>query len=266
MDEANAVIETWGQYEGAHFQQADLTTLDQSASSSPEYKAAAQRVGDFITKINADLNGTPRLFDAVNLMRGDTGENSNLDFPDDAMLKFSYFMFYAGFILALGKQAWMSSKQLNGNNADVTQSLQKEVAYLSTNYTAYVSQLSSSINAQVNTRIGRWSVVDEQPIDQDTFIFIWDNTTNRGAQYYPPSEWGYTGETSFSFCGTSQYNQAIKDCNAALATLITCYQNYMYGRIVKAASDGRTLQQEFNARVSTFQDNDKKYQNLAAKG
>jgi hypothetical protein len=40
----------------------------------------------------------------------------------------------------------------------------------------------------------------------------------------------------------------------------------MYGRIVKVASDGRTLQQEFNARVAAFQDNDKKYQNLAANG
>jgi len=38
----------------------------------------------------------------------------------------------------------------------------------------------------------------------------------------------------------------------------------MYRRIVKTASDGRTLQQEFDARISTFQENDKKYQKLAA--
>jgi hypothetical protein len=267
MDEANAVVLTWSQYEGSHFQQSDLTTLNQGDSSSPAYKAAQERVSAFVTKINGDLNGTPRLFDAVNLMRGDTGENPDtLDFPDDAMLKFSYFMFYAGFILALGKQAWLASKALNGNNADVTQSLQKEVAYLSSNYTTYVNQLSSSINAQVSTRIGRWSVQDGNPIDGHTFIFIYDSTTDRGARYYPPSDWGYTGDTVFSYCGNAQRNQAIADCNAALTALTTCYQNYMYGRIVKVASDGRTLQQEFNARVAAFQDNDKKYQNLAANG
>lgn len=267
MDEANAVVLTWSQYEGAHFKQSDLTTLEQGDPSSQAYKDAQQSVAAFVTKINDDLNGTPRLFDAVNLMRGDTGENPDtLDFPDDAMLKFSYFMFYAGFILALGKQAWLASKALNGDNSAVTQSLQKEVAYLSSNYTTYVNQLSASINSQISTRIGRWSVQDENPIDGHTFIFIYDNTTSRGSRYYPPAEWGYTGDTVFSYCGTSQYNNAIADCNAALANLITCYKNYMYGKIVKAASDGRTLEQEFDNRVSAFQDNNNKFQYLAAHG
>ena len=269
MDLANATILTWSQYEGSHFQQADLDVLTQPNpdKSSKAYQDAFARISAFVTKINDDLNGTPRLFDAVNLMSGDTGTNPDtFDFPTDSMLKFSYYMFYAGFILAIGKQAWLSSLELNGANSQITTSLQREVTFLSSTYTNYVNQLSASINAQVNTRMGRWSCVDEQPIDSHTFVFIWDNTTNRGVRYYPPSDWGYTGDTVFSYCGNSQYSQALANCNAALAALKTCYQNYMYRRIVKAASEGRTLQQEFNARVSTFQENDKKYQNLAAKG
>lgn len=264
MDDANAVILTWAQYEDSHFKEADLTTLSQGDPSSQDYKKAQQRVADFVNKINNDFDGTPRLFDAVNLMRGDGGQNpASLDFPDDAMLKFSYFMFYAGFVLALGKQAWLASKALNGDNSEVTQNLNNQVAYKSSDYTEYVNQLSSSINAQVSTRIGRWSVQDEMPIDAHTFIFIYDNTTDRGARYYPPAEWGFKGETVFSYCGSAQRDQAVANCNAALSDLITCYQNYMYGSIVKAASDGRTLEQEFNARVAAFQANDQKFQYLA---
>jgi len=267
MDTANAVVLTWAQYEGAHFQEADLKILNQDHAdpTAPGYKAAAERVSEFVRKINADLNGTPRLFDAVNLMRGATDPNpETLDFPTDAMLKFSYFMLYAGFILALGKQAWLASKALNGNDAEVTKSLQKEVAFLSTDYITYVNQLSSAIRAQLSTRTGRWVIQNEMKINGNTFYSIHDNARERGSRYYPPKEWGYTGDTVWHYCGDAQAATAWQQANEALANLVKTYQNYMYRRIVKTASDGRTLQQEFDARISTFQENDKKYQKLAA--
>ena len=269
MDTANGVVLTWAQYESSHFQEADLKVLNQDHpdTSSPAYKAAQERVSGFVTKINADLNGTPRLFDAVNLMRGSTDQNpETLDFPTDAMLKFSYFMFYAGFILALGKQAWLASKALNGNESDVTQSLQKIVTFWSTNFTSYVNALSATIKQQLINRINRWFAADELPIDGHTFIFIQDGAAERGQRYHPPQEWGYTGDTVFAYCGSAQAQKAWADCEAAVVAITKAYQNYMYGRIVKSASDGRTLQQEFDARVATFRENDKKYQNLASNG
>lgn len=269
MDTANSTILTWSEYEGSHFQQADLELLNHPNpnKSSQAYKDAESRISDFVTKINGDFNGTPRLFDAVNLMRGDTSQNaSSLDFPTDAMLKFSYFMFYASFVLALGKQAWMASKALNGDDAAVTQSLKHQVAYLSKDYTAYVTELAASINAQVSTRIGRWIVSDENLIDAHTFIIIQDVTWDRTSRYYPPKEWNFQGSTVFSYCGNSQRRSALQAGNAAKGELILCYQNYMFGRIVKVASDGRSLEQEFAARVAAFQENDRKYQNLAING
>jgi hypothetical protein len=126
MDLANASIQTWADYEGSHFQEADLDLLNQANpdKSSPASQAAHDRIAAFVTKVDTDFNGTPRLFDAVNLMRGAAQPNpDSYDYPTDAMLKFSYFMFYAGFVLALGKQAWLASIALNGKQAAVTQSL-----------------------------------------------------------------------------------------------------------------------------------------------
>jgi hypothetical protein len=267
MDDANAMIQTWADYEGSHFQESDLDLLNQANpdKSSQAYKDAAARIGDFVTKIDADLNGTPRLFDAVNLMRGDPQPNpESYDFPTDAMLKFSYFMFYSGFILALGKQAWLASRALNGVDAPVTQSLAHQVSYYSKTYTDYVTTLATAVRQQVNTRVSRWFISDEAQLDAHTFWIIQDRTQDRLARYYPPKEWGYTGDTVFSYCGNAQYQTAHDQCAAALQALIKCYQDYLYGRIVKSASDGRTMQQEFDARVAAFQDNDAKYQNLAA--
>jgi len=53
--------------------------------------------------------------------------------------------------------------------------------------------------------------------------------------------------------------------SAAQAGLNKAYGDYIYGRIVKTASDGRTLQQEFDARIATVRENNEKYQKLAAK-
>jgi len=272
MDSANAVILTWSEYEGSHFKESDLEILnaDNPDTSSQSYIDAKNRISSFVTKINNDLNGTPRILDAVNLMRGDPDKNAETyDFPTDGMLKLSYFMFYSGFVLALGKQAWLASRALNGVSDSTTESLQNQVAFLSQNYTEYVEAIYPSINQQVSERAARWDVEDTQPLDGHTFFIIHDtihdaqDPLNRLNRYSPPSEWGYTGSTWFSYCGNSQRATANQQADAALVNLKQTYIDYFYGRIVKSASDGRSMQQELDARVAAYKSNNAKYQNLA---
>ncbi len=178
-------------------------------------------------------------------------------------------MFYSGLVLALGKQAWLSSRALNGLDDETTTSLQNQVSYLSSNYTKYIEALYASINEQVAERAARWDVENTQPLDGHTFFIIHDtkddaqDPLNKLNRYYPPSQWGYTGDTVFSYCGNAQKATASQQADAALVNLIQTYKDYFYGRVVKTASNGRTMQQELDARVAAYQANNTKYQNLA---
>jgi hypothetical protein len=191
-------------------------------------------------------------------MRGDVGQNSNADFPSDAMLKLSYFMFHSAFVLALGKQAWLSSKALNPAGSAVTSGLSLQVSKLSQDYTAYIDQLYSSINAQVSQRMERWHIVDDRI---DCVIDIQDNDDDTFD--HAPAEWQYPGALSFNYCGSSQHNTATQQANDSLNSLKATYVNYIYGRVVKTASDGRSLQAELDARVVTYRENNARFQNLA---
>ena len=187
LDEANAVVLTWAQYEGSHFQESEMTILNQGTpTSSPAYKAAHERVSAFVTKINGDLNGTPRLFDAVNLMRGSTGENPDtLGFSRRRDAESLLLHVLRRIYFALGKQAWLASKALNGNDADVTQSLQKIVTYWSSNFTDYVNHVSLD---QCPSKYPHWALErpGRKPDRRAYLYFRLRQYPDRGARYYPP--------------------------------------------------------------------------------
>ena len=260
-DFANAAVDTYVNWENMYFQQADFTLLsDPNADKTTQaYADAMSRATNFITQVHDDFMGTPRLFDAVNLMMGDTGVNTaDLDTPTEAMFKFEAFLFFSGFVLFFGKQGWLYSQQINGTNSQTTRDLANAVGKYSTLYTNYVQQMSASIQQQISQRLGNiytenntggafWSINDNY------------NGPHEKSSTEPYKMFGYNGAYTFNYCGSSEEKKAEDSANKSVTEIGNDFTNYIYNQINPSA----TAQADLTQKIQDFISNDAKLQNLA---
>jgi hypothetical protein len=254
IDFAKATIETWQGWEGLYFNQSDFELLSNSNAdkTSQAYKDALSNATKFITNAHTDFTTTSRLFDAVNLMKGDTGINSssNLDQPTDAMYKFPPFLLFSSYVLAFGKQAWIYSFQVNGKDDPNTRDLAHAVVTYSSQYTDYVNQISAAIQQQVSQRTGYISVTD------NTGQAVWMLVDNYDDAPFDWKKAGYNGPGNFNYCGNSQAQKAQQDAYNAQNQLISDLTNYIYTQINAAGMN------DLLTKIQTFKDNNNKLQNL----
>lgn len=260
-DFATAAVDTYVNWENMYFQQADFTLLsDPNADKTTQaYADAMSRATNFITQVHDDFMGTPRLFDAVNLMTGDVGVNAaDLDTPTEAMYKFEAFLFFSGFVLFFGKQGWLYSQQINGTNSQTTRDLANAVAQYSTQYTNYVQQISASIQQQISQRLGNiytynntggafWSINDNY------------NGPHEKNSVEPYKMFGYKGAYTFNYCGSSEEKKAEDSANKAVTEIGNDFTNYIYNQI----NPSPTAQADLQQKIQDFITNNTKLQNLA---
>jgi hypothetical protein len=253
IDFARSTIETWQGWEQLYFNEADFNLLSNSNAdkNSQDYKDALSNANYFISNAHENFTTPSRLFDAVNLMKGDLAVNTNnLDQPSVAMFKFAPFLLFSSYVLAFGKQAWIYSLQVNGKDDKITRDLAHAVATYSSEYTDYVQQISASIQQQINQRAGYISVTDNS--GQAVWMLV-DNYDNA------PSDWdkfGYKGGGNFNYCGNSEYKKQEQNVYNAENELINDITNYIYTQINSAGMS------DLLHKIQTFTDNNNKLQNL----
>jgi hypothetical protein len=193
IDFAQSAVETWAGWERIYYLESDFKLLSdpKSPKDTPQYKQALGRANTFIDKLHDDFLGTPRIFDAVNLMKADpTIDPNNLDYPNAAMLKFSSFLFFSTFILVLGKKAWLYSQQINGVNDQKTMDLANAVAGYSSQYTPYAFQVKTAIDTQIQRRSGMLSIAYDVGHPR---WYIADSYQGGNEQGSWPAAWGFQG-------------------------------------------------------------------------
>lgn len=232
IDFAQSAVETWAGWERIYYLESDFKLLtDANADkTTPAYKAALGRATVFIDKLHDDFLGTPRIFDAVNLMKGDSSiDPNNLDNPSAAMLKFSSFLFFSTFVLTLGKKAWLYSQALNGVDDQKTMDLANAVCGYSSQYTPYASLINAAIKSQIRQRVGMLSIAYDTGHPR---WYIADSYKGGDEQGNWPKAWGFQGGWGvYTCCGTPDCNAKQQDAQNGLNQLATCYQTWFINQI-----------------------------------
>jgi hypothetical protein len=260
IDFAQSAVETWAGWERIYYLESDFKLLSDPNSSkdTPQYKQALGRANTFIDKLHDDFQGTPRIFDAVNLMKGNpTIDPNNLDYPNAAMLKFSSFLFFSTFVLVLGKKAWLYSQQINGVNDQKTVDLATAVSGYSSQYTPYVFQVKTAIDTQIQQRSGMLSIAYDVGHPR---WYIADSYQGGNEQGSWPAAWGFQGGWGvYTCCGTPDCNAKQQDAQNGLNQLVSLYQKYFISLIDPTGRD------DLNKQVAQYLQNDADIQDLIKK-
>ena len=257
---AQSAVETWAGWEQIYYLESDFNLLSdpKSDKNSSAYKQALGRANNFIDRLHEDFLGTPRIFDAVNLMKDSTSvDPNNLDNPSAAMLKFSSFLFFSSFVLTLGKKAWLYSQQINGVDHQTTMDLANAVSGYSSQYTPYAAQVKAAIDSQIAQRTGMLSIAFDVGHPR---WYISDSYHGGNEQGGWPAAWGFQGGWGvYTCCGTPDCNAKQQDAQNGLNQLVNCYQTWFIKQIDPS---GRA---DLNAQVAQYVQNDADIQALVKK-